>query len=413
MFNSKYKKLLNQVIKTSTPPKKEIQDMKILAEGILSELKKTGIKATIGGSLAKNTLIKKENQDVDIFVEFNSEKETKNLEKVLKKIKTKGKIITVHGSRDYFRIEFPKVSLEIIPTVICKNPEKAKNITDLSISHVRYVTKKIRKSKKLADEIKLAKIFCSASDCYGAESYIQGFSGYALELLVIQFGSFTKFIKRIEKNKIIDLENKFKNENEISRELNESKLISPIILIDPTYKYRNVTAALSKETFDKFLKYIKDFLKKPTIEHFQKKIINKEEIRNYAKQTNSKYLEIKITTKKQEGDIAGTKMKKYFNFFIQQLKNKEQEILIEEFEYKGNGQKATGYIVVKEKKRIEICGPEIKRKEATREFKKGKKEIFERKGFIWTMEEPSIKNIFQKAKRIEKEMDVKVEMKIN
>jgi tRNA nucleotidyltransferase (CCA-adding enzyme) len=412
MFNSKYKKLLNQVIETSTLSKKEIQEMKILAEKVLFGLKKSGIKATIGGSLAKNTLIKKENQDVDIFVEFNSEEEVASLEKNLKKIKTKGKLITVHGSRDYFRIEFPKVSLEIIPTVVCKNPENAKNITDLSISHVKYVTKKIRRNKKLANEIKLAKIFCSASDCYGAESYIQGFSGYALELLVIQFGSFIKFIKKIEKNKIIDPENKFKNENEISRELNESKLISPIILIDPTYKYRNVTAALSKETLEKFIEYIKDFLKKPDIKHFKKKIINKEEIKNYAKRTESKYLEVIIKTKKQEGDIAGTKMKKYFNFLIQQLKNKEQNILIEEFKYGGTGQKAIGYIVVKEKKRLEVRGPEIKRTEAAKKFKKGKKEIFEKKGVIWTIEEPSVKKIFQKAKEIEKEMDVKVEMKI-
>ena len=409
----RYKKLLKKILEDSTPSKGEIKEIKMLANDVILQIKKQGVNVQVGGSLAKNTLVKKDSQDVDIFVQFKSEKETKNLGKFLEKVKTKGKLTTVHGSRDYFRIDFQNVSLEIIPTVICKSPAKAQNITDLSLSHVKYVTRKIKMKRKLAKEIRLAKIFCSASDCYGAESYIKGFSGYALELLVIYFGSFTKFLKKIDKNTTLDPEKLFRNKKEIFRELNESKLISPVIVIDPTYKYRNVTAALSQETFDKFLDYSKSFLKNPAVEYFQKKIIDKDKIKNYAKQKNSKYLEIKITTKKQEGDIAGTKMKKYFNFLIQQLKKKGQEILISEFVYQGTGQKATGYLVVKENKRIEIRGPEVKRVEAVKKFRKNKKEIFEQKGFIWTIEKPSVKRIFNKTKKQQKEMDVKVEMKIN
>ena len=60
----------------------------------------------------------------------------------------------------------------------------------------------IRKKKikgKILDEIRLAKAFCHANGCYGAESYIKGFSGYALELLVYHYGSFQKFVKAITK----------------------------------------------------------------------------------------------------------------------------------------------------------------------------------------------------------------------
>lgn len=49
------------------------------------------------------------------------------------------------------------------------------------------------------DEIKIAKAFCHATGCYGAESYIKGFSGYALELLIYHYKSFQSFVKAMTK----------------------------------------------------------------------------------------------------------------------------------------------------------------------------------------------------------------------
>ncbi|MAG39971.1 hypothetical protein CMI41_03315 [Candidatus Pacearchaeota archaeon] len=413
MFNSQYKKLLKTQLKEISVPESELKEIKEATNNLIKQLEKKKLKANIGGSLAKNTLIKKKNQDVDLFIQFDYEKETKTLGKILKKLKTKGKLSTIHGSRDYFRISHPKFALEIIPTVKCKKPEDAKNITDISMFHVTYIKKKIKRNPKLANEIKLAKVFCEAADCYGAESYIQGFSGYALEVLTCHYGSFIKFLKKIGAEKIIDPEKQFKTKKEVMRELNASKLISPIILVDPTYKYRNVTAALSQETLDKFLKYKTNFLKEIKSEYFKKKIINQEEIKQYAKKAGLEYLELKFTTKKQEGDIAGTKMKKFFNFFIQQLEKKNQEVLIKEFEYSGKGKKATGYLAVKEVKRIEIKGPTLAMKDQVINFRKARKEVFERKGSIWAMEDTSIKEIFNKTKKQQGEMGVKAEMKLN
>jgi tRNA CCA-adding enzyme len=407
MFNSKYKKILKQVLKDISVPEKERAEIQKSADDLMKQLEKQKLKAFIGGSLAKNTIIKKKNQDVDIFVPFDSEAKTKTLGNVLKKLKTKGKLVTIHGSRDYFRITHPTFALEIIPTVKIKKPEDAQNITDISMFHVTYIKKKTKRNPKLANEIKLAKVFCEAADCYGAESYIQGFSGYALEVLICHFGSFLKFLRSIDKEEIIDPEHKFKNKKQVKRELNASKLLSPIILVDPTYKYRNVTAALSQETFNKFIKYKNQFLKKPTDEAFQNKIINKDEIQNYANKNKANYLEIKISTNKQEGDIAGTKMKKFHNFLIHQFKNKQQEVLLTEFDYQGTGKKATGYLVVKETKRIEIKGPELTRKEQVIQFRKVRKEVFERNGSIWAMEDTSINKIFNKTKKQQGEMGVK------
>jgi tRNA CCA-adding enzyme len=404
------KRITKQILEEISLPKEEYEEYKKIAESIIKQIKKQKIEAKIGGSFAKQTVIKKDNQDIDIFVQFEKENDIKKLDKILKKIKTKGKLKKVHGSRDYFQLIFPQVTLEIIPTVKIKNPEEANNITDLSLSHVKYINKKTRLNPRLRNEIKLAKLFCQAAECYGAESYIQGFSGYALELLVYHYRTFKRFLKKVEKEKIIDIEKQFKNKRQILREINSAKLISPIILIDPTFKHRNVTAALNNATLEKFIEYKNQFLRKPSVEFFKKRTIDKEKIKKYAEITNSKFMEIEITTKKQEGDIAGTKMKKYFNFLITQLKNKEQKVLISEFIYKGLGQKATGYLVVKEKKRIEVEGPEIKMREQALKFKKARKEVFEKDNHIWAMENVSIKRIFNKSKTQQEDMGVKAKI---
>ncbi|MEJ2268137.1 MAG: hypothetical protein P8X70_03615, partial [Nanoarchaeota archaeon] len=163
-------------------------------------------------------------------------------------------------------------------------------------------------------EIKLAKVFCYANNCYGAESYIRGFSGYGLELLIHYYGSFLKFIKAISKAKnkiIIDIEKHYKNKNEILMNVNNSKLKSPIILIDPTYKQRNVLAALSKETFTRFQKVCRKFLENPSIKDFEIKEIDLEKIEKNTKNKNYEFILIKAETKKQQGDIAGTKLLKF------------------------------------------------------------------------------------------------------
>ena len=146
---------------------KEVSNLQTIAKNFIDSLKAKGIKAYIGGSLAKGTLIRKEGkQDIDIFAVFDSSEDILNFEKILKKIKLPGRIKKVHGSRDYFQIICREVLLEVIPVVENKNPELAENVTDISLSHVRYVGGIVKRNSKIGDEIKLAKAFCWANRCY-------------------------------------------------------------------------------------------------------------------------------------------------------------------------------------------------------------------------------------------------------
>lgn len=198
----KINSILAEVLEKIEPSKKELEIIKNSLKEFLEKIEKRikvlkiNAEVFVGGSFAKKTVIKKDKYDVDIFLRFDKKyKKISDLtEKILKGIKN---VSMIHGSRDYFRIKInPAIYFELIPVAKVKNPKESKNITDLSYSHVKYINKKI-KSKKLLDEIRLAKAFCYANHCYGAESYINGFSGYGLELLVYYYGSFLKFIKAV------------------------------------------------------------------------------------------------------------------------------------------------------------------------------------------------------------------------
>lgn len=407
-MDKKIKEVLARQVLLIKPGKKEQETIGKETERFLAELgkgiKKRKIKAEIfiGGSLAKDTIVKKEKYDVDIFVRFD--KKYQNLSSTLNKVLRKAK--KVHGSRDYFQIRKGKMIFEIIPVLKINKPEEARNVTDLSYFHVRYITNKIKKNKKLADEIRLSKTFCYAQNCYGAESYIRGFSGYALELLVCYYGSFSKFIKAIKGKKrriILDPAGFYKNKQEILLELNESKLQSPIVFVDPTFKERNALAALSTETLEKFQQSCASFLKKPSNKFFEKQNLEKELKNKYKNLTI-----IKAGTNRQKGDIAGSKLRKFHNFLVRKME-KYFDIKINEFEYLEERNMARIYLVLKNKK-VVIEGPQITAVEHLSRFKKKHKNCFIKGGRGYARENPPVLKRFienLKKDKAVKEMGIK------
>jgi len=345
----------------------------------------------IGGSYAKKTLIKKDKYDIDVFLRFGREYEKENLSKITEKLlKDFKNVLVVHGSRDYFRIKIKdNLFIELIPVKKVRSPDKSENITDLSYSHVRYINKKV-KSDKILEDIKIAKAFCHANNCYGAESYIQGFSGYSLELLVYYYKSFLKMIKELSKpvknneKILIDIEKDYKIKKNILIDMNSSKLESPVILVDPTYKQRNVLAALSKETFERFQKACRNFLKYPSIKSFEKQKVDLQKTKKDALKNKNEFLLIEISTNKQEGDIAGSKLLKFYKHFSKEL-SRFFEIKKQGFNYNGK-KSARVFFVVKSQKEIIFNGPFKDDLKNVSKFKKEHKNIFEKKGKMFAHE---------------------------
>jgi tRNA nucleotidyltransferase (CCA-adding enzyme) len=313
-------------------------------------------------------------------------------------------------------ISIDNTVIEIIPVLRIKNLEKAENITDLSYSHVNYVRKKL--NKKLIDEILVTKAFFDSQGVYGAESYVSGFSGYAVECLLIHYKSLEKMLRDfVGKNKIvIDIEKRYKNSDEILLLMNESKTKSPIVLVDPTWKERNVLAALSNETYEKIRNCALNYLKNKSLDYFIKKEFNIQLLEKNAKKNNLEVVHIKLYTDKQEGDIAGTKMKKFSRFILNEI-DEFYYIKKSEFFYSGKNN-SDFYILCKKREKVIKKGPPVHMIDAVKIFKKHNKNTFVEKNVIYSYIENNysakrfLEIFIEKYQKKVKEMDIsKIEIK--
>ncbi len=306
-----------EILKEIKPSKIEEAKIKKIVKDFLDRLNRRldKAKAIAGGSYAKGTWLKGEH-DIDIFVRF---KEDEDSSKKLKLALKKGfkQVKELYGSRHYFQVRFKDIDFEVVPVLEIKKAEEAINVTDVSFLHVEYVKKA---SAKLKDEIRLVKKFCKANELYGAETHIKGFSGYVLEILVIYYGGFEKFIKWVSDwgdKVIIDPAKFYKGKNEILKSLNVSKRKGPLILIDPVQKERNASAAVNKEKFLKLKELCKIYDGDKSF--FIKKEFNLEMLRDYF------VFEINPLTGRK--DVVGGKLLKAFEYMKRSLDKRGFHVL--------------------------------------------------------------------------------------
>lgn len=310
------KKLLEK--NTGTLP-----NFKEVIDKIQAELDKQGVKAEalVGGSAAKGTYLKE--FDIDVFVRFAKKADPDLLEVILKNCFKK--VERLHGSRDYFQIHPKGQEYEIVPVLKITKASQAQNITDVSILHVNWVKKHL----KQPDEVKLAKLFCKAQSVYGAESYINGLSGYILEILAVHYGSFQKLVENAAKWKpklVIDVAKFYKNKNDIVKKLNPAKTLGPLIIIDPTQKDRNAAAAVSLDTFSKFIFLCREYLKDPKEEWFTKKPESMRTIVRESRRLGAKLTVLKVEPLKGKPDVSYSKLLKAFNYIKNQLKMNDFQV---------------------------------------------------------------------------------------
>lgn len=167
-------------------------------------------------------------------------------------------------------------------------------------------------------------------------------------------------------------------------DINSAKLQSPIILIDPTYKERNALAALSKETFEKFKKQASNFLANPSIPAFEQKKTDLEKIKKDAEKNRYEYILLEANTDRQEGDIAGSKLLKFYKHLAEELA-KSFNIKNRGFNY-DKEKSARFFFVTKNKGKIILRGPKISDKKNSMRFRKKHKNVFTKKDKIYARE---------------------------
>jgi len=373
------KAILQQALEEIKPSAKEEKETKERINTLIKKIQKSvSGKVILGGSGQKGTWLRNAH-DADIFVQFPASYKNKDISSVLGKALRKFKAIRLHGSRDYFQIKEKKFTFEIIPIIKIKKAKDAENITDVSPLHSIWV----RKHKKYADDIRLTKQFFKAAKVYGAESYINGFSGYICEVLSIYYKGFTNVVKAISKWKaqvIVDAENHFKG-RKINFELNAAKRRGPLIIIDPVQESRNAAAAVSQDKFEQIIAYAKKFLKKPSIDFFHVKKIDTEHLKK-----KGELVVCKVKPLAGKKDVVGSKLLKCLEHIKKGLARHDFSLLFSDWEWDKEGR---FYFVLKKEvlsENITIQGPPLKRAFFVKEFKKKHKKVKQDKKRIYAIE---------------------------
>ncbi|MBU2637841.1 MAG: nucleotidyltransferase domain-containing protein [Nanoarchaeota archaeon] len=361
--------ILQEALKRIKPSKAEEKKVNAIAVAIIKKINIPNTVPAIGGSFAKGTWLKG-NHDIDIYVRFSKKQYSgKDISLILGQVLRKEfkKVDTLHGSRDYFQITHKPYTVEIVPIMDVEKADLAENITDVSPLHVVWVSH----HKHLLDDMRLAKAFFKANRLYGAESYIQGFSGYVLEILTVYYSGFDALMQNIakwdiSKKVVIDIEGYHKGKPIIA-ELNKAKLFSPLILIDPVQKERNAAAGLGHEVFEKAIILARKFIEKPLLKFFEKEKVTKALLKKKAGKNALVLIEAKALDGKR--DIVGAKLLKCFEFFKKLLAKHEFKLIESGWEWEKNA--LFWFIVPKERlsEKRKHFGPPMAENERLENFK--------------------------------------------
>src|SRR3989344_9161229 len=397
--------LLQKVSLQIKPDNKVIKEADEFVKKINKEIKLKKIKAisVAGGSIAKGTFLKNDH-DVDIFVKFDYSCRNKDISKLLGNILKKLKPELVHGSRDYYQIK-NKLTYEIIPVLDIKKPEMAVNVTDMSPLHVSWV----KKFPKYLEDIRLAKQFCKSIKVYGAESYIKGFSGHVLDILVIYYKGFLNLLKNSQnwkKYTVIDFYNVHKGN--ALRNLNRSK-ISHLIVIDPIQPKRNAAAALSEEKINIFKEAAGKFLIKQSEDFFIKKEFTIDEIKRKYK--NYKIVFLVAIPKEGKTDVSGAKLLKAFEHIKKHISLNRFTLINSDWKW---DKEAIFYFVLKKETlpiSIERVGPPLHEKKHVENFKKKHKKTFTKKDRVYAKVKRNYRKVDELIKNLIKDEYIKEKVK--
>ncbi|MEM2121822.1 MAG: nucleotidyltransferase domain-containing protein [Candidatus Woesearchaeota archaeon] len=403
----RYSKILSSILKENLPDNKVVETLNSVVNIISNNLRKARIKAdvVVGGSVAKNVFLKND-YDCDLFVRFDYE-EFKNkdsklsdvLESVLKDFDFK----RIHGSRDYFQFNFNGVNFEVIPVLKISSVKQAKNVMDYSPLHVDWFNKNA--NDNIRNCVRLLKLFCKAQGIYGAESFINGFSGHVIDVLSVYYGSFINVLKaasydwneKISKNEKIVIDIKNYHKGKALFVLNKSKIQNSLIVIDPIDPYRNAAASLSDKNLRTFIKSAQEFLKKPSPDFFIIKEFNEKEILNIALKNKKYLLLIKALPLNKSVDVAGCKLLKAYNFILSELLKNDFEVEDKGFYWSKNIEEpGVFYFFIKSPVLSDekiIKGPSLKFEEAVKNFKIAHKKTIEKQGFVFAIEKRKIRKI--------------------
>jgi tRNA nucleotidyltransferase (CCA-adding enzyme) len=264
-------KIHASVLSRIKPTEAEKSRLKALAESIIERINALGeyeglnIKGELVGSSARGTWISGEH-DLDIFIMFQPDVEHKELEEkglyIARKMAEEAQSFEErYAEHPYIHATFDGFEVDLVPAFNVASAADIKSAVDRTPFHNSYVASKIN---GLEDEVLLLKQFMKGIGVYGSELKTHGFSGYLVELLVINYGSFVKVLEAACEWK-----------SGITIDIEKHGCVThgdPLVVVDPTDPARNVAAALSLDNMCIFIDRACELLKNPDEAYFSAKL---------------------------------------------------------------------------------------------------------------------------------------------
>jgi tRNA nucleotidyltransferase (CCA-adding enzyme) len=272
------RKVLGKVLPAIRPSPGEMAAELAFAELMMSHIRRNaprGCDVVLTGSVAKRTFLR-DKRDMDIFVLFNRSVPRESLEPFVKDIMAAafpgvGYQLS-YAEHPYSRFHFQGRRIDLVPAYKITKAAERVSAVDRSVLHTKFVTGMLPQGK--IGEVLLLKQFLRGNGIYGAEIKVGGFSGYLCELLIIRHGGFAQLLRAASRWKpgrpvFIDIRRYYPSKKEAAGAA--ERFASPLVVIDPTDKNRNVAAAVTPKSAAAFISLCRRFLAKPSESFFFRK----------------------------------------------------------------------------------------------------------------------------------------------
>jgi tRNA nucleotidyltransferase (CCA-adding enzyme) len=283
------------------------------------------VEVVFGGSYAKGTWLPR-HADIDIFVKIKPSVGIEKFEEMgieigtnaLKKYGPKLR----YSDHPYVEVIVKKVRVNVVPCYDVKQGNW-RSAADRSPFHTQHISRHFDNEKRR--QARLLKKFFKSVGIYGAEISTEGFSGYVSEVLILKYSSFENVLRSAandwQERQIIavcDFDSDF-----------VKSFNSPLIVIDPVDRRRNLGSAISPESMAKFMLAARAFLDNPSGEFFKEG--DKKKYRytasKHEKLLLSNVLVVEFSHEKKSPDIIWGQLKRTLNALSKQLELAHFEVL--------------------------------------------------------------------------------------
>ncbi len=325
--DARYERMLRPVRERIRPSVEERAELSETERTMVMRLKKVvSDEVEIGtmGSVAKGTALKG-NKELDIFILMPrnwalGEMQKKGLawaRKAMHGIKTEMN----YAQHPYLKAYVQGVKIDLVPSYKLHNMEKLGSAVDRSQLHTLWANARL--DERLRDEVRLLKQFFKCLGVYGAQTRVEGFSGYLCELIVIHYGGFVPALRAMGGWKMPHaIDPQKHHEDGGALKLFPS---TPLIVIDPVDSHRNVAAVVSKTSMARAILASRAFLAKPSPAFFfgEKEVHSSSRLSGMMKARGTHTLVLTIPSPDEVEDVLWPQLRKTAQSLVSVLERAE------------------------------------------------------------------------------------------